>query len=335
MARFCHHCNTRNSDRAKFCVSCGASMKRNAAASSSLPLIQNRYEIEAKLKEGGMGCIYRARDLRLNTVVAVKKMLSRTVSAQEQRDAEMRFKREAELLSKLHHGGLPKVIDYFRDADPEKPSNNAHFLVMTFIEGKDLDTIIAAKNQKPFPADKVIDFARQILQILNYLHSQNPPVIYRDLNPRNIMVREGKIVLVDFGIARVFTPQKKATMIGTPGYAPIEQHKGYAEPRSDLYALGAVMHYLLTGQDPEDPGRPSFSFDLVKKINKSVPDWLEALIASLLEDRCDARPSSTAVALDMLEKGPSKAVSFPAAVSSLRDVVGPRHTADRPSNTVP
>lgn len=279
------------------------------AAMSPAPkkiLIQSRYEVEYEIKRGGMGCVYRARDIRLNTVVAVKKMLAGTMSAEGQRDAEMRFKREAELLSRLHHGGLPKVIDYFRDADPEKPSHDAHFLVMTFIEGKDLDTIIAARNKKPFPADKVIDFARQILKILCYLHGHNPPVIYRDMNPRNIMVKDGRVFLVDFGIARIFTPQQKATNIGTPGYAPIEQCKGFAEPRSDLYSLGVVMHYLLTGIDPEDPNKPPFSFLPLRKANPSLPQYLEEVITVLLADRCCDRPASAEMVLQMLDDGPQK-----------------------------
>ncbi|MHC9540577.1 MAG: ankyrin repeat domain-containing protein [Vulcanimicrobiota bacterium] len=306
MARSCPHCAAQNSDRAKFCTTCGSSMQAGKYPAPKKILIQSRYEVEYEIKRGGMGCVYKARDIRLNTVVAVKKMLAGTMSAEEQRDAEMRFKREAELLSRLHHGGLPKVIDYFRDADPEKPSHNAHFLVMTFIEGKDLDTVIAARNQKPFPADKVVDFARQILKILCYLHGQNPPVIYRDMNPRNIMVKEGRVFLVDFGIARIFTPQQKATNIGTPGYAPIEQCKGFAEPRSDLYSLGVVMHYLLTGIDPEDPNKPPFSFLPLRKANPSLPEYLEEIITVLLADRCSDRPASAEMLLQMLDDGPQK-----------------------------
>jgi len=303
MAGNCPQCAAQNSDKAKFCTTCGSSMQAAKSPASNKVLIQSRYEVECEIKRGGMGCVYRARDIRLNIAVAVKKMLTGTMSAEQHRDAEMRFKREAELLSRLHHSGLPKVIDYFRDADPEKPSHNAHFLVMTFIDGKDLDTIIAARNQKPFPADKVIDFACQILKILNYLHRQNPPVIYRDMNPRNIMVKDGRVFLVDFGIARIFTSRQKATSIGTPGYAPIEQCKGFAEPRSDLYSLGVVMHYLLTGIDPEDPGKPPFSFAPLKKANTSVPDYLEEVITALLADRCGDRPTSAEMVLQMLDDG--------------------------------
>ena len=303
LARNCPRCGAAGSDRAKFCTKCGSQMHAAAVLSKTI-VIQNRYVVEHEIKRGGMGCVYRARDTRLNNSVAVKKMLPYSSTPVEKQEAETRFRREAELLSKLHHGGLPKVMDYFTDFDPDDPSRTAHFLVMTLIDGKDLDTIISTRGRKPFPTDKVTDYFAQTLRILHYLHSQSPPIIYRDMNPRNIMVKDGKIFLVDFGIARLFTPQMKATNIGTPGYAPIEQCKGFAEPRSDLYSLGAVVHYLLTGVDPEDPGRPPFSFAPVRKSNPSVPEYLDELIMALLADRCDDRPQSAEKVLKMLDAGP-------------------------------
>lgn len=293
MPQICPKCGKESIENAKFCIVCGESLHIPAPGGKTriCLLLDNRYEVLNVVKPGAMGCIYRARDTRLNNTVAIKKMFSSPESLVDQEYAEKRFEEEAKLLSALHHSGLPKVFDYFKETDPET-QQLAHYLVMTFIEGSDFETIIKNRNRAPFPIDEAIAYFRQILLILNYLHTQKPPIIYRDLNPRNIMLSNGSIFMVDFGIARVFKPEKKGTAIGTPGYASPEQYKGEAEPRSDLFSLGVVMHYLLTGRDPEDSSQQIFKFQPIRQINPSVPEYLESIIMSLLSIVPDQRPRS-------------------------------------------
>ncbi len=297
MAVKCPRCERENNDDAALCLHCGAMIVRSTR---KLSLIDNRYELMDTVKAGAMGCVYKARDIRLDTVVALKKMLPSFTTQEELKYAEERFREEAKLLSKLHHGGLPKVSDYFSAVDPEtgKP---AHYLVMTFIEGKDLETVFA-QRKPPFPVEEVLRYANRLLEILTYLHSQSPPVIYRDLNPRNIIEKDGELFLVDFGIAKVMKPAEKGTAIGTPGYASPEQYKGFAEPRSDLYSLGVLMHYLLTGADPEDSSKPLFTFESIRIFNTLIPEYLDKLIMSMLEVIPDNRPISAEQVRKVLER---------------------------------
>ncbi|MHC9538856.1 MAG: protein kinase [Vulcanimicrobiota bacterium] len=305
----CLECGVENTDNARFCSRCGMSLA--AAGTSRLTLLGTRYEVLSTIKSGAMGCVYKAWDTRLNNIVALKKMKSSHQDLEEIRYAEERFREEASLLSRLHHGGLPKVIDFFSEVDPEE-NRPVHYLVMTYIEGADLETVITARNARPFDVNEVLSYSRQILQILKYLHSEKPPVVYRDLNPRNVMLSEVKIFLVDFGIARVFRPQQQGTAIGTPGYTAPEQYKGFAEPRSDIYSLGAVMHYLLTAVNPEGRSQPLFSFTPIRKVNPDVPEYLERIIMSMVDVIPERRPSSAAEAERLLDSQ-CKRTPFPSA----------------------
>lgn len=302
MPQACPSCNKECSEHDTCCAACGTSLQEKRHLSSTAALLDNRYEILCCLKTGGMGAVYKARDTRLGTVVAIKKMLSSFSSPEEEKYGEMRFREEAALLSRLHHGGLPKVFDFFLLPDPET-GKTAHYLAMTFIEGKDFETVIEENHRAPYPLTESLTVFKQILNILDYLHSQSPPVIYRDLNPRNIMKSGDTIFLIDFGIAKVFSPQRQATVIGTPGYASPEQYKGQAEPRSDLYSLGVFMHYLLTGINPEGRGQTLFSFTSPKKTNLQVPEYLDRLIMSMVDVVPENRPQSAEKILKMLDAG--------------------------------
>lgn len=289
--QYCDDCGRENSDKARFCASCGLPLNSPAQQPEKITVLDNRYEILSVVKSGAMGCVYKARDTRLDTIVALKQMMSSHTSKEDIQYAEQRFREEAKLLSTLHHSGIPKVIDYFTAFDL-RAGKNANFLAMTFVEGKDLETVMKDRRGKPFSVRGALDYFMQILDILIYLHSQSPPVIYRDMNPRNIMLSAGKVFLVDFGIARIFSPQQKGTAIGTPGYASPEQYRGAAEPRSDIYSLGAVMHYLLTGANPEESSLSLFTFEQPSALNSSVPDWLNRLIMSMLDVVPVNRPPS-------------------------------------------
>lgn len=202
----------------------------------------DRYLIEALLGQGGMGAVYKAHDNSLDKSVAIKENLETSPEAQKQ------FNREANILSNLSHPNLPRVTDYFIIP------GQGQYLVMDYVEGEDLHSMLARLGR--LPEERVLIWIGQISDALAYLHSQNPPIIHRDIKPSNIRIHaDGRAMLVDFGIAKLFTPQM-ATTVGakmiTPGYSPPEQYGGGTDTRSDIYALGATLFHLLTGQEPPE-----------------------------------------------------------------------------------
>jgi formylglycine-generating enzyme required for sulfatase activity len=205
-------------------------------------ILNNRYRIVKLLGQGGFGAVYRAWDTNLEVPVAIKENLDISPAAQKQ------FKREAQLLFNLRHPNLPRVHDHF--VSP----GQGQYLVMDFVVGQDLGEML---SDGPLPEAKVLPWIIQVCDALSYLHSQAPPVIHRDIKPGNIKITpEGKAMLVDFGISKIYDPNL-ATTVGaravTPGYSPPEQYgKGATDIRSDLYALGATLYHLLTGQLPSD-----------------------------------------------------------------------------------
>jgi serine/threonine protein kinase len=175
--------------------------------------------------------VYLARDQRLaNRPCAIKEMVDHFIDPQQRLEANEYFAREADTLAQLKHSAIPAITDRFAD-------QNRHYLVMEYVEGRNLEEEIAVRAG-PLPEGLVIDVARQLCDVLAYLHGLTPPIIYRDMKPSNVMLtRQGRVVLVDFGIARLFKAQRKGTMIGTLGFAPPEQYQGVADPRSDIYSL--------------------------------------------------------------------------------------------------
>ena len=250
-------------------------------------ILENRYKIMGLIKSGGMGALYRASDMRLDCICAVKELLPFYGKKEEQEEAKKWFKREAAILAKLDHPNLPKVSDYFI-------SNNRYYIVMDFIEGDNLKTIVD-KEETGLATEKVIKWSKDILKILDYLHTQNPPVIYRDIKPSNIMIhRDGRAILIDFGIARVIEKDSttEKTIIGTEGYSPVEQYRGKVEARSDIYALGATMHHLLTGLPPVP-----FKFEPLREIRPEISPKLEEIVMKALKEKVQDR---FATAKDML-----------------------------------
>jgi len=237
-----------------------------------------------------MGCIFRARDNRLDKTVAVKMMFSGDSTGDTQERADL-FRREAQLLSTLHHRGLPKVTDFFVEWNQET-ERHEYYIVMSFIEGSDLESIMETRQNIPMPVEEAVDYFRQILEILKYLHSHNPPVIYKDFKAPNLMISKGKVYLIDFGIARLLEDKRENVMTGTPGYSPPEQYSGITDQRSDLYSLGVLMHYLLTGRNPQDPKHLHFEFPPISNLNKEVPVNIAAIIAQMLQRSPEKRPAS-------------------------------------------
>ncbi|MDQ7823354.1 MAG: ankyrin repeat domain-containing protein [Candidatus Eremiobacteraeota bacterium] len=292
MKLFCGVCKKCGPSGAKFCPSCGVKLAKAPSPQASQPMLDNRYRIISMVKSGGMGCVFKAYDSRLDTIVAVKKMLLSPQDSQDPQERsyrEKKFREEATLLSKLKHGGLPKVIDYFCEEEGSTGAHS-HYLVMEFIDGKDFEALIEERKKTPFPRDEALGYFSQIVEILCYLHTLNPPLLYRDLNPRNVMLHEGKVFLVDFGIVKVFAPLQKGTAIGTRGYAAPEQCRGEADRASDVFSLGVFMHYLLTGKDPEESSRRLFHFEPLRSLNPSVPEELDRLIMAMVEVAPQKRP---------------------------------------------
>ncbi len=209
-------------------------------------ILQGRYRIIRQLGQGGMGAVYEAIDQRLDTTVALKETLFADERLRKQ------FEREARLLARLHHPALPRVSDHFSEGDGQ-------FLVMQFIPGDDLSEMMNRKRG-PFPADQVLTWAEQLLDALDYLHTQDPQIVHRDIKPQNLkLTSRGQIILLDFGLAKgqagdISRVTTAASIFGyTPNYAPLEQIQGLGtDSRSDLYSLGATLYHLITGVKPPD-----------------------------------------------------------------------------------
>jgi serine/threonine protein kinase len=210
-------------------------------------VLQNRYRIIRLLGQGGMGAVYEAMDERLDTAVALKETLFADERLRKQ------FEREARLLARMHHPALPRVSDHFAEGEGQ-------FLVMQYIPGDDLSQMMARKQGKPFPADQVLMWADQLLDALDYLHTQDPQIIHRDIKPQNLkLTSRGQIILLDFGLAKgqtggVSLVTTSASIFGyTPNYAPLEQIQGLGtDARSDIYALSATLYHLMTAVKPPD-----------------------------------------------------------------------------------
>jgi serine/threonine protein kinase/outer membrane protein assembly factor BamB len=263
-------------------------------------VLQSRYEIIKVLGVGGMGAVYLAQDLRFTGVTrmcAVKEMISTTPDPHVRRLAVQSFEREANLLVRLNHPGIPKIYDFFTESVRS-------YLVMEYVEGEDLEDVLD-KTEGMLKTETVVDWAFQICDVLGYLHGQNPPIVFRDMKPANVMLRKGgdKIALIDFGIAKVFEAGQKGTMIGTEGYSPPEQYKGIADPRGDIYALGATLHHLLTKRDPRLEPPFTFHEEPIRLLNPAISEELNAVIMKALEYEPEKRHPSAQAFKDALQGG--------------------------------
>jgi serine/threonine protein kinase len=277
-------------------------------------VLQERYVIEHMLGVGGMSTVYRGRDLRFKDVVrscAIKEMYQFAPDSQT-RDLRLKnFDREASLLATLSHPAIPKVYDFFIE-------RSKIYLVMELIPGYDLSAMLEIKGGA-IEETRVGHWALQICDVLEYLHTQQPdPLIFRDLKPSNIIVTpEDRIVLIDFGIARLFqADQPKGTIVGTEGYAPPEQYRGVGDVRVDVYALGATLHHLLTGVDPRSETPFTFHERPVRQLNPDVSPAMEAVVMQALSYDVNARPASIAEMRALLQTVPGMGVT--AAPSSSR-----------------
>jgi len=212
-------------------------------------VLQGRYRIVSFLSRGGMGGVYRAWDMRLDVVVALKEMIPQPgLDLQTLAQLRQQFQQEAMVLARLHHPHLVRVTDFFEESDNV-------YLVMDFVEGENLAQRIVREGS--IPEGQVLEWADQLLDALAYCHAQG--VIHRDLKPQNVIIRpDGRAALVDFGLVKLWNPNDPRTRtamrgMGTPEYAPPEQYDaqmGHTDARSDIYGLGATLYHALTGQAP-------------------------------------------------------------------------------------
>jgi len=257
----------------------------------------DRYNIQDVIGVGGMGSVYRARDLHFPNVVklvAVKEMINSAPDPLVRQTIVQNFEREANLLATLNHPAIPRIYDYFSLDDRS-------YLVLEFIHGKDLEAVIGDSNGF-LPEDQVISWAVQLCDVLNYIHGHKPdPIIFRDMKPSNVMINHnGDVVLVDFGIAKTFQSGQKGTMIGTEGYSPPEQYRGEATPLADIYSLGATLHHAITRRDPRLEPPFSFAERPIRRINPNVSMEFEAVVNTALQYNPNDRFSSTAAMKDAL-----------------------------------
>src|SRR5688572_7015872 len=276
-------------------------------------VLNGRYEIVRRIGGGGMGAVYLAKDRNLGDAPrAVKEMIESHLDPAQHEKAIGDFQRESLLLTSLQHPSIPTIYDYFYD-----DVGSRFYLVMKYISGGDLASRMRAASGGRLDEKIVTDWGMQVADVLDYLHSRPKPIIYRDLKPANLMIdgNTGRIMLIDFGIARWVTQQqeKGVTAVGTMGYAPPELFSGRVQPASDVYSLGATMFHLLTGSDPQD--NPLLIFDFSKnprprQIAPSISTEMEHILMRCVEYRLEDRYHSAgelrndlANHLDRLMKG--------------------------------
>lgn len=291
-------------------------------------ILQGRYRIVRQLGQGGMGAVYEAVDQRLDTTVALKETLFSDERLRKQ------FEREARLLARLHHPALPRVSDHFSEGDGQ-------FLVMQFIPGDDLMEKINRKRG-PFPSDQVLTWADQLLDALDYLHTQDPQIVHRDIKPQNLkLTPRGQIILLDFGLAKgqagdVSRATTAASIFGyTPNYAPLEQIQGLGtDARSDLYSLGATLYHLMTGVKPPDAltraaavvnGQPD-PLVPASSANPAVPPAVDVFLAKAMAQNRDQRYATatemrkdlhaSSDAATVVNRGEAQTMLFPPSAAS-------------------
>jgi eukaryotic-like serine/threonine-protein kinase len=251
--QFCSACGAANESGQTHCFACGQLLGAgiDGREAQDEVLLHDRYQLGTTLGSGGFSAVYRAHDLQSGREVAIKQIRLAGLNVQETIEATDTFNRELSLLAVLRHPQVPRLYDQFRDREH-------WYIVLEYLEGTTLETYLetrAAQGQ-PLQVDEALAMGLQLCRVLEYLHTRQPPVIFRDLKPGNIMRSpSGRLSLIDFGIARHFRPgqARDTRALGSPGYAAPEQYgRAQTTPQSDLYSLGALLHALLSGQDPSE-----------------------------------------------------------------------------------
>ena len=269
------------------------SVERIKTYSSLGRILRDRYVVVRGVASGGFGSVYLVRDVSLpGKFWALKEMHD---DSESQEVIEKSFKIEAEMLAKLDHPAIPRVTDFFIEG-------RQLYLVMDYIKGESLRKMLKElPEDEYFSEEKILEWALQLCDVLHYLHNRPSPIVFRDLKPDNILMTEGgRIKLIDFGIARVFEASKKAHTkyaLLTEGYAPQEQWLGKAEPRSDIYSLGATLFYLATKVHPKEAAP---EFPPPHTINKNISQGFSDIVLKALEPKISDRHENIMVFRDKI-----------------------------------
>ena len=305
----CPNCGTVNPAGETFCINCGAYLNNPPASNTTTHTVvasanpgattfggsgntgtariftpneklQNgRYAIEKILGQGGMGAALLAKDTRVsNKLVVIKELISDNTDPEKRKEDVRNFEREVETVANIDHPLVPNVTDYFQEG-------TRAFMVQEYVAGENLEDHMERINQ-PMPEREALGYTSQVLDILDYLSQQTPPIVHRDIKPANIIIgaKDKRAHLVDFGIARADenknAKRKQTSALGTPGYAPPEQYQGNADGRSDLYALAATVHHLVTNRDPRN--YPPFAYPSARSLNPNVSPGLDQILTKAL-----------------------------------------------------
>lgn len=281
-------------------------------------VLHERYKIADQVGQGGMGSIYQAEDLRLEgRLCAIKEVQGdHTLPPETQQQAREQFYSEAKVLARLDHPNLPKVSDYFSEGDRD-------YLVMDFVAGRDLKAIMdeARQNGRGLLESEVLGWAMQLLDALEYLHRQDPPIVHRDIKPSNLkLTPAGVLKLVDFGLVKVLAAPDERTVtvvqgLGTALYTPLEQYggdTGHTDARSDIYALGATLYHMLTNEPPAEAKqrflRPE-SLKPPRALNAALSPQTERAILWAMALHPDDRPPDVAAFRQALQSGTGLSLS--------------------------
>lgn len=256
-------------------------------------IIEGKYEVLKLIGKGGMSKVYLAMDKNLNKQWAIKE-IERKAYDKNNEVVVASAMAEANMMKKLDYPSLPRIVDIIE-------KENVIYVVMDYIEGETLSSVLSKEGAQP--QEVVIEWAKELCRVLDYLHTQNPPIIYRDMKPANIMLQpNGNIKLIDFGIAREYKEQNLADTVslGTKGYAAPEQFggKGQTDARTDVYCLGVTLYHLLTGQNPCEP---PYEIYPIRYWNPQLSSGLEAIIQKCTQLNPEDRYQSCAELLYALD----------------------------------
>jgi predicted Ser/Thr protein kinase len=274
--------NTANGDALTFTQMWDEELRRHFQATTFVPhnpgskLRAGTLTILRQLAFGGFSAVYLVEDRDPREKLILKEHVIRSTDADSQDKAKQMFDREAKILGSLSHSNIARVVDHFTEQDRS-------YLLIEFVDGENLRTFV--RRSGPMSEARTVPLALEMIDILSYLHQRQPPIIHRDFTPDNLILSpSGKITLVDFGTANEYIAQATGTLVGKQSYMPIEQVRGKAEPRSDLYALGCTLYFLLTGKDPQP-----LSVCHTSAENHSISDGLDEIITRLTQTEPEGR----------------------------------------------